>query len=344
MRGGFRPACPGGCAGGVPPYVVYAATMAQLAQAPTDRATRRDQSWVFFNGKVVRYSEAKVGLLTHGLNYGTGCFEGIRAYWNEQHEQLFVVRMPEHYERLRQSAHTLQMSLGWSTQELCAITSELLRKNGYHENSYVRPIVFKSAEEIGVKLHDVPDSIGIVTAPVGPYVSTEGIRCMISSWRRIDDTMAPARTKCTGIYVNSALAKSEALQGGFDEAILLTHDGHVCEGSGENIFIVRHGELITPPLTDNILEGITRASIIHLVREELGLDVVERSVDRTELYIADEVFLCGTGAQVAPVVEVDRRRIGDGEPGPISMRIQDLYLEVMTGRSAKYEEWLTPIY
>jgi len=318
--------------------------MAQLAQAPADRATRRDQSWVFFNGETVRYSEAKVGLLTHGLNYGTGCFEGIRAYWNEEHEQLFVVRLPEHYERLRQSAHTLQMKIPWSTEELCTITRDLLRRNGYHEDSYVRPIVFKSAEEIGVKLHDVPESIGIVTAPMGPYVGTDGIRCMVSSWRRVDDTMAPARTKCTGIYVNSALAKSEALQAGFDEAILLTYDGHVCEGSGENIFMVRHGQLITPPLTDNILEGITRASIIHLAREELGLDVVERSVDRTELYIADEVFLCGTGAQVAPVIEVDRRSIGDGEPGPISLRVQDLYLEVMTGRSQKYAEWLTPVY
>jgi branched-chain amino acid aminotransferase len=299
---------------------------------------------VFFNGEVVRYSEAKVGLLTHGLNYGTGCFEGIRAYWNPEHEQLFVVRMPEHYDRLRQSGHTLQMQLRWSTEELCAITLELLRKNGYHEHSYVRPIMFKAAEEIGVKLHDVPDSFGIVTAPTGPYVGVEGIRCMVSSWRRVDDTMAPARTKCTGIYVNSALAKSEALQAGCDEAIMLTHDGHVCEGSGENIFLVRRGQLITPALTDNILEGITRASVIHLAAEELGMEVVERSVDRTELYIADEVFLCGTGAQIAPVVEIDRRRIGDGEPGPLSMRIQSLYLDAMMGRTPKYREWVTPVY
>jgi branched-chain amino acid aminotransferase len=318
--------------------------MTQLVQAPAERAFRRDHSWVFFNGETVHYSEAKVGLLTHGLNYGTGCFEGIRAYWNPEHEQLFAVRLPEHYERLRQSAQMLQMRIPWSTDELCAVTKDLLRRNGYHEHCYVRPICFKSAEEIGVKLHDVPESLGIVTAPTGPYVGTEGIRCMVSSWRRVDDTMAPARAKCTGVYVNSALAKSEALQNGFDEAIMLTHDGHVSEGSGENIFVVRQGRLITPPLSDNILEGITRASIIHLTREELGLDVVERSVDRTELYSADEVFLCGTGAQVAPVVEVDRRMIGDGEPGPLSMRIQDLYLDVMTGGSRKYEEWLTPIY
>jgi len=323
---------------------MYAAPMAQTAQAPADRDTRRDSAWVFFNGEIVRYSEARVGLLTHGLNYGTGCFEGIRAYWNEEHEQLFVVRLPEHYDRLRESAKALQMTIHWSTEELCAVTIDLLRKNGYHENAYVRPILFKAAEEIGVKLHDVPDSLGIVTAPMGPYVGTEGIRCMVSSWRRVDDTMIPARAKVTGIYVNSALAKSEALQSGFDEAIMLTADGHVCEGTGENLFLVRRGELITPAVSDNILEGITRATIIHLAREEMGLDVVERSVDRTELYIAEEVFLCGTGAQVAPVVAIDRRTVGDGEPGPISSRIQDLYLAAMTGRTPKYREWVTPVH
>ena len=167
---------------------------------------------------------------------------------------------------------------------------------------------------------------------------------MVSSWRRIDDSMAPVRTKCTGLYVNSALAKSEALQGGFDEAIMLSGDGHVCEGSAENIFIVRRGEVITPPPSDNILEGITRSLVMHLVREELGLDVHERSVDRSELYVSDEVFLVGTGAQVAPVIEIDRRPIGDGEPGPLTMRVQDTYANVVTGRDPKYAAWLTPVY
>jgi branched-chain amino acid aminotransferase len=245
---------------------------------------------------------------------------------------------------MHDNARVLQMRIPWSTAELCDITLDLLRRNEYRENAYVRPICFKSAEIIGVKLHDVPDSLGIVTAPMNPYVGTEGIRCIVSSWRRIDDTMAPARTKCTGIYVNSALAKSEALQAGFDEAILLTHDGHVSEGTGENIFIVRRGTFVTPPPEDNILEGITRSALMHLIREELGLEVQERSIDRSELYVADEVFMCGTGAQVAPVVEIDRRRIGDGEPGPLSLRVQQLYLDVATGDMPKYAEWLSPVY
>jgi branched-chain amino acid aminotransferase len=236
------------------------------------------------------------------------------------------------------------MEVPLSTAQLCSITADLLRRNRYREDIYVRPLIFKSAEIIGVKLHDVPESFAICTAPMGNYVGTGGIRCMVSSWRRIEDTMAPARAKCTGIYVNSALAKSEAIQSGFDEAILLTMDGHVSEGSAENIFIVRQGVLYTPPPSDNILEGITRQTVMHIAREEMGLDVVERSIDRTELYVSDEVFLCGTGAQVAPVVEIDRRRVSDGEPGPVTLRIQDLYNGLVTGGNAKYAEWLTAVY
>jgi branched-chain amino acid aminotransferase len=312
--------------------------------ASPDAVTRRETSWIWFDGRVCQYSEAKIGLLTHGLNYGTGIFEGIRAYWNAEREQLYALRLPEHFDRMRGNARVLQMELPLPTDELCAITLDLLRRNDYHEDVYIRPLLFKSAEIIGVKLHDVPESFGICTALMGAYVGTGGIRCMVSSWRRIDDTMAPARAKCTGIYVNSALAKSEALQGGFDEAILLTMDGHVSEGSAENIFIVRQGVLYTPPPSDNILEGITRQGLMHLVQEELGLEVVERSIDRTELYGADEVFLCGTGAQVAPVIDIDRRRIGDGEPGPVTMRLQDVYNTVVSGRNDKYAEWLSPVY
>ncbi len=319
--------------------------MTQTATAPIAEATKlREQSWVFFNGETVRYHDAKVGLLTHGLNYGTGVFEGIRAYWNAEREQLFALSLSQHYERMHQNTRALQMNIPWSNEELSAITLDLLRRNEYREDAYVRPLSFKSAEIIGVKLHDVPDSFAIVTAPMGLYVGDSGIRAMVSSWRRIDDSMAPVRTKCTGLYINSALAKSEALQGGFDEAIMLSNDGHVCEGSAENIFIVRRGELITPPPSDNILEGITRSSIMHLVREEMGLEVVERSVDRSELYVADEVFLAGTGAQIAPVIEIDRRRVGDGEPGPLTLRVQETYHKVVTGRDPKYAAWLTPVY
>jgi branched-chain amino acid aminotransferase len=319
--------------------------MAQTATSSSpDAVTRRDTSWIWFDGGVCQYHEARIGLLTHGLNYGTGVFEGIRAYWNAEREQLYTLRMPEHFDRMRVNARVLQMEVPLSTAELCGITIELLRRNRYREDVYIRPIIFKSAEIIGVKLHDVPDSFAICTAPMGNYVGTSGIRCMVSSWRRIDDTMLPARTKCTGGYVNSALAKSEALQAGFDEAILLSMDGHVSEGSAENIFIVRQGTLFTPPPSDNILEGITRQGLMHLAREELGLDVVERSIDRSELYSADEVLMCGTGAQVAPVVEIDRRRIGDGEPGPVTIRIQDLYNSVVSGGNDKYAEWLSPVY
>ena len=318
-------------------------TQAVTSTSP-DVVTRREASWIWFDGQVCQYGDAKVGLLTHGLNYGTGVFEGIRAYWNPEAEQLYTLRMAEHFDRMRANARILQMEVPLSTPDLCVITQDLLRRNLYREDVYVRPLIFKSAEIIGVKLHDVPESFAICTAPMGNYVGTGGIRCLVSSWRRVDDTMMPARTKCTGIYVNSALAKSEALQAGFDEAILLSMDGHVSEGSAENLFIVRQGAVFTPPPTDNILEGITRQGLMHLAREELGIEVVERSIDRSELYTADEVFLCGTGAQVAPVIDIDRRRIGDGEPGPLTMRLQDIYNGVVTGRNPKYAEWLSPVY
>lgn len=319
--------------------------MAQSAPSVPHAVPSRDESWVYFDGEVRRYGDSRLGILTHALHYGTGCFEGIRAYWVEEQQQLFCFRMPEHYDRLRQSAKVLLMELPLGTEELCAITTELLRRNGWRQDIYIRPLLYKSSEEIGVRLHGLKDGFLIVTAPFGAYVDIDsGIRCMVSSWRRVDDNVAPARAKCTGIYVNSALAKTEAMQNGFDEAIMLTHDGHVSEGSAENIFIVRNGALITPPESDNILEGITRATLIHLATEEMGLEVVQRCIDRSELYVADEVFLCGTGAQVSPVIEIDRRRVGDGEPGPLTSRIQADYFAICKGRNPKYRDWLTAIY
>jgi branched-chain amino acid aminotransferase len=319
--------------------------MTQSAPTLPHAVPSRDESWVYYDGQIRRYADSRLGLMTHALHYGTGCFEGIRAYWVEEQQQLFAFRMPEHYERLRDSSKILLMELPLGTEELCAITSELLRRNGWRQDVYIRPLVYKSSEEIGVRLHGLKDGFLVFTAPFGAYVDIDaGIRCMVSSWRRIDDNAAPARSKCTGIYVNSALAKTEAMQNGFDEAIMLTHEGHVCEGSAENIFIVRNGTLITPPESDNILEGITRATLIHLATEEMGLEVVQRCIDRSELYIADEVFLCGTGAQVSPVIEIDRRRIGDGEPGPLTLRIQSDYFAICKGRNPKYRDWLTAVY
>ena len=318
--------------------------MTETAAAPTTSDLAREQSWVYFEGSIRRYAEARLGIMTHALHYGTGCFEGIRAYWSEERGRLLAFRLAEHYDRLGNSTRILRMQLPLSTEEMCSVTAELLRRNGYREDVYIRPLCYKASEEIGVRLHGLRDAFAIYTAPFGSYVDVDsGIRCMVSSWRRVDDNAAPARSKCTGIYINSALAKTEAMENGFDEAIMLTHDGHVCEGSAENIFIVRSGSFITPPESDNILEGITRATLIHLVTEEMGLEVVQRQIDRSELYVADEVFLCGTGAQVSPVVEIDRRRIGDGEPGPLTLRLQRMYFDICKGRNDKYRDWLTVV-
>ena len=308
-------------------------------------APSQAESWVFFDGEFKQYQDVHLGLMTHALHYGTGCFEGIRAYWNPSQEQLFAVLMKPHFARLRQSAKILQIELPYTDEEMIDATVEILRRNGYREDVYVRPLAFKSAEEIGVRLHNLKESFAIYTAPFGAYVDVDkGIRCMVSSWRRIDDNAAPARAKVTGIYVNSALAKTEANQNGFDEAIVLTQDGHVSEGSAENLFIIRDGVLITPSATDNILEGVTRKVIMELAGDDLGLKVVERSIDRSELYVADEVFLCGTGAQVSPVLEIDRRAVGDGEMGPITRELQKLYFDICYGRVEERLDWLTPIY
>src|SRR3984893_15115451 len=308
-------------------------------------APSQAESWVFFDGEYKRYKDVHLGLMTHALHYGTGCFEGIRAYWNANQEQLFALLVRPHFRRLRNSAKILQIELPFTEDDMVEATVEVLRRNGYREDVYVRPLAFKSAEEIGVRLHNLRSSFAIYTAPFGAYVDVEkGIRCMVSSWRRIDDNAAPARAKVTGIYVNSALAKTEDNENGFDEAIVLTQDGHVSGGSAENIFIVRDGVLVTPPATDNILEGVTRNVLMELATEELGLKVVERSIDRSELYVADEVFLCGTGAQVSPVLEIARRIIGDGEMGPITRELQKIYFDVCYGRVEERLDWLTPIY
>ena len=300
---------------------------------------------MFFQGEQRRYSDSRLGLMTHALHYGTACFEGIRGYWNESHEQLYLFRVVEHFERLRQSASILQMALPYSAQELTELTIALLRRNQFRSDTYVRPLVYKASEEIGVRLHDLEDGFLIYAQPYGEYLDrSRGLRCMVSSWRRIDDNAAPARAKISGTYVNSALAKSEAAANGLDEAIVLGQDGHVCEGSAENLFIIRKGTLITPGVSDNILEGITRATLMQLWSEDLGLPVVERPIDRTELYIADEVILCGTGAQISSVVEIDHRKVGDGKPGPFARQLDELYFRLVRGEIEKYREWGTPVY
>jgi branched-chain amino acid aminotransferase len=311
--------------------------------APVETTTT--ELWAFFRGEFVPLRDANVNVMTHGFNYGTAVFEGIRAYWNADEEQLFALELLAHYRRIKASGRLLMMEVRQSAEELAELTVELLRRDGLREDVYVRPIIYKSSETIGVRLHNLDADITIFGVPFGQYIDTEGgIRAQVSSWRRTDDNAIPARGKITGAYVNGALAKSEAQLNGFDEAIVLTADGHVSEGSAENLFIVKNGILITPPVTDNILEGITRRRLLEMARDDLGIETLERSIDRTELYTADEVFLCGTGAQISPVIEVDRRAIGTGRPGQITRDLSRTYFDAVRGRLPAYRDWLTPVY
>ncbi|MFQ5813188.1 MAG: branched-chain amino acid transaminase [Anaerolineae bacterium] len=299
----------------------------------------------FFEGEFVPIKKAKVSIMTHTFNYGTGCFEGIRAYWNEEEDQLFVFRMREHYERFHRSWRILRIELPYSVERLGEITVELLRKEEARTDTYIRPLAYKATEGIGVRLHDLEDELAVFAVPFGRYIEKEeGAKVCVSSWRRISDNAVPARAKITGAYINSAFSKTEAMLNGFDEAIVLNQNGHVSEGSAENLFIVREGKLITPPVTENILEGITRATIMQVAREQFGLETVERPIDRTELYLAEEAFFCGTGVQVVAIATIDRRPVGTGKLGPIVKKIRDLYFDVVKGKVEEYRHWCTPVY
>ena len=299
----------------------------------------------FFRGSIVPYSEARVGVLTHALNYGTGCFAGVRAYWNAEEQELFVFRPHDHFRRFLESARLLDMTLPYSIQDLTEAVLALLRTELYREDCYVRPLAFYADESIGVRLHNLTPEVSIVAMPYGRYMENEeGVHATISSWRRVDDNMIPARGKITGSYVNSAFAKTDAQRAGFDEALVLNHDGHVAEGSAENFFLVKNGSALTPPVTDNVLEGITRRTILELLEKELGVAVVERPIDRTEITLADEAFFCGTGVQIAAVTRVDHRPIGTGRLGPIVAALRELYFEVVRGKRAAYRSWCQPVY
>ena len=316
----------------------------QATSASTALAEPTTELWAFFRGGFVPLRDANVSVMTHALNYGTAVFEGIRAYWNPDAKQLYALDLLPHYERIVRSARLLYMEVPYTPQQMADFTVELLRRDGLQEDLYIRPLIYKSSELIGVRLHNLDADFTIFAIPFGKYIDTDsGVRAQVSSWRRTDDNAIPARGKITGAYVNSALAKSEAQLNGFDEAIVLTQDGHVSEGSAENLFIVRDGTLVTPAVTDNVLEGITRRRLMS-VAGDLGIPVVQRSIDRTELYNADEVFLCGTGAQVSAVIEIDRRAVGEGRPGPVTTRLSRLYFDAVRGRLDTYRSWLTPIY
>ncbi len=297
------------------------------------------------NGEFIPAEQGVIPIRTHGFSYGTGCFEGIRGYWNAEDQQIYLFRIREHYERFLRSCKILQISLPYTVEQLVEISIELIKRNGQRQDVYLRPMAYKADQIIGVRLHNLEDHLVMTSEPFGNYIDLTGLHCCVSSWRRVDDNAIPARAKITGAYVNSAFAKSEAMQNGFDEAIMLTHEGHVSEGSAENIFLLMNGELVTPAPTENILLGITRDTVMELARREFGRITRERQIDRTELYVADEVMLCGTGAQIAPVIKVDHRLVGDGTVGPICKALQQVYFDVVRGRRPEYRaQWCTPVY
>ncbi|MGH2459607.1 MAG: branched-chain amino acid transaminase [Chloroflexota bacterium] len=299
----------------------------------------------YFRDQYVPLADANINIMTHAFNYGTGCFEGIRGYWNDAERQMFLFRLTEHYQRLVTSARILGLTCPHTVEDMCEITTELVRRNELREDCYIRPILYKGSSVVGVRMHNLEDHFSIFVTSFGKYIdASEGCRCCVSTFRRIDDNAIPARAKVTGGYVNSALAKTEAQLNGFDEAIMLTQDGHVCEGSGENIFLVMGRSLVTPPPSDNILVGITRASVMQIARDELDVPTVERSIDRSEMYGADECFMTGTAAEITPVIEVDRRPVGAGVTGQITRQLQSIFFDAVRGRNGKYAEWLTPVY
>ena len=300
--------------------------------------------FAYYQKKFMPLSEARLNLMTNFMHYGTGVFEGIRGNWNEERKQIYLFRLKEHYERLFAGCRMLKIDLPYTTDELCKITVELVKQRDLKENIYIRPVAYKSSETMGVRLHNLESDFFAFVMPWGRYLDTDKCRVGVSSWRRPGGNFASPQSKICGGYVNSAFAKTEAHDNGYDEAILLNEYGRVSEGSGENIFLVINGKLVTPSIYENILVGITRNTIIELAKDELGIETEERPIERTELYTAQEAFFTGTAAHVAPIAEIDHRLVGDGEIGPISKKLQALYYDVIEGRNPKYMQWCTPVY
>ncbi|MED1949788.1 branched-chain amino acid transaminase [Brevibacillus centrosporus] len=299
--------------------------------------------YCFFKGQIMPLAEANVNISTHALNYGTGCFEGIRAYWNAQEGQLYVLKALEHYQRLLLSCRILKINLPYNAEELVERTRLMLAKNDYREDVYIRPFAFKASQVIKVTLTGLRDELAIFSVPMGNYVDTAGLAATVSNWQRISDNMIPSSAKVTGAYINPALANDAATADGYDEAIMLSSDGQVSEASSANLFIVRNGVLVTTPITSDILEGITRRAIMQLA-DDLGLSCEVRQIDRTELYICDEMFLAGTGAQIAAITSVDRRPVGTGKMGSITKQLQEAYDSAVRGKDERYMDWVTPVY
>jgi len=300
-----------------------------------------DQSkHAFFEGKIVPLSDAKISIATHAFLYGTAVFGGMRSYWNEEKKKLFIFRPYDHFRRLLHSARMMAMETQYDEESLIQVSLDLLRADNWKQDVYMRPSFYKADLGIGVKLHDLKDEFCMFVLAFDKYVKNDtNAHVTVSSWRRIDDNVIPARGKVSGAYANSALIKTDANRSGFDEALVLDNNGHISEGSAMNIFMVRDGILVTPPITDNILEGITRKSVIELARKELGMDVVERSIDRTEVFIAEEMFMTGTAAQISVITKVDHRAVGAGVMGPVATKLRALFEDVVRGKNKKYEHW-----
>ncbi len=297
--------------------------------------------YAFFQNQFLPLSEAKLGVMTNFLHYGTAVFEGIRGNWNSEQKQLYLFRMKEHYERMHAGCQVLKIDLSYTVEELCRVSVELVGKCEFQEDLYVRPVAYKSSEALGVRLHGLDHDFLVFAFPWGPYLDIDKARCGVSSWRCPREI---PRAKLTGLYINNALAKTEAIENGFDEAIMLSADGYVAEGSGENLFLVEDGKLVTPGSYDGILMGITRNTVIKLAENELGIKTIERHIERVELYDAEECFLTGTAANITPVAEIDRRKIGSGEIGEITQKLQKIYSDVIRGNNPKYADWCTPVY
>ena len=301
-------------------------------------------SYAYFQKQFVPLPEARIGIMTNSFHYGTAVFEGIRGNWNSQQKQLFLFCLKEHYQRMHNGCRVMKINLPYSVEELSQITIEMLQKSGFQEDVYVRPVAYKSTEALGVRLHDVADDFFVFAIPWGRYLDVDKARVSVSSWRRPPNNVIPPQAKVCGVYVNNALAKSEAIENGYDEAIMLDPTGYVSEGSGENIFLVINGKLVTPAIYNSILMGITRDTVIKLAQNELGIETIERSIARYELYTADECFFSGTAAHITPIAEIDRRKVGNGEIGEITGKLQKIYFDIIRGNNPKYLEWCIPVY
>ena len=296
--------------------------------------------FVWFDGQYLKWEEAKVPIFVHALHYGTAVFEGIRAY--PSNDNLYIFRLKEHMDRLRKSANVYSFTTKFSTDELCKAAVDLIRKNGIRESCYIRPLTFVGMHGIDLNVtKNSPTHTTIIIFPFAKYFKGDGISACISSWRRIDDESIPPMAKASGNYLNSVLATQECRRNGYDESILLDRNGCVSEASGENIFVVRNGKLHTPQLSDSILEGITRNTAMTIAKE-LEYEIVERPISRTELYLADEIFLTGTAAEIIAITKIDGNMVGNGREGSITKSIRENYENIVTGKSEKFMGWLTP--